>query len=62
MFVSLNIMSFGELLRKYVYSFRFRLGVSLSCNIDNIYNSSVPLYSDIWAWWHSILAVLPLSS
>ena len=52
MCVNLNIMSFGELLRKYVYSFRFRLGASLNCIIDNIYSSNVPLHSDIWAWWH----------
>ena len=57
MCVNLNIMSFGELLRKYVYSFRFRLGASLNCIIDNIYSSNVPLHSDIWAWWHSILTV-----
>ena len=53
----LNIMSFGELLRKYVYSFRFRLGALLNCIIDNMYSSNVPLHSDIWAWWHSILTV-----
>ena len=57
MCVNLNIMSFEELLRKYVYSFRFRLGVSLNCIIDNIYSSNVSLHSDIWAWWHSILTV-----
>ena len=45
MCVNLNIMSFGELLRKYVYSFRFRLGASLNCIIDNIYSSNVPLHS-----------------
>ena len=47
MCVNLNIMSFGELLGKYVYSFRFRLGASLNCII---YSSNVPLHSDIWAW------------
>ena len=57
MCVNLNLMSFRELLRKYVYSFRFRLGVSLSCIIDNIYISNVPLHTIIWAWWHSILTV-----
>ena len=57
MCVNLNIMSFGELLGKYVYSFRSRLGDSLNCIIDNIYSSNVPLHSDIWAWWHSILTV-----
>ena len=42
-----------------VYSFRSRLGASLSCIIDNIYSSNVPLHPDIilWAWWHSILTV-----
>ena len=57
MCVNLNIMSFGELLRKYVYSFRLRLGASLNCIIDNIYSSNVPLHSDICSWWHSILNV-----
>ena len=57
MYVNLNIMSFGELPRKYVYSFRLRMGVSLNCIIDNIYSSNVPLHSDIWAWLHSILTV-----
>ena len=45
--------SFGELLMKYVYSFRSRLGAWLNCIIDNIYGSNIPLHSDIWAWWHS---------
>ena len=49
MCVNLNIMSFGELLRKYVYSFRSRLGASLDCIIDNIYSSKALLYSDICA-------------
>ena len=44
MCVNLNIMSFRELLKKYVYSFRLRLGASLNCNIDNIYSSNVPLH------------------
>ena len=53
MCVCLNLTSYGELLRKYVYSFRSRL----SCIIDNIYSSNVPLHSVIWAWWHSILTL-----
>ena len=57
MCVNLIIMSFGELLRKYVYSFRSRLGASLKCIIDNIYSSNVLLHSDICAWWHSNLTV-----
>ena len=55
--VCLNIMSFGELLRKYLYSFRLRLSSSLNSVIDNIYMSIVPLYSNIWAWWHTILTL-----
>ena len=59
MCVCLNIMSFGELLRKYIYMYRFRLRLSSSLNsvIDNIYMSIVALYSNIWAWWHTILTV-----
>ena len=52
-----NIMSIGELLRKYVYSFRLRLGASLNCITGIIYSSNVPLHSDIWAHWHPILTV-----
>ena len=57
MCVNINIIAFGELLRKYGLSFRSRLGASLNCIIDNIYSSNVPLQSNIWAWWHSILTV-----
>ena len=57
MCVNINIIAFGELLRKYGYSFRSRLGASLNCIIDNIYSSNVPLQSNIWAWWHTILTV-----
>ena len=52
--LKLNIMS---LLRKYIYSFRLRLSISLNSVIDNICMSIVPLYSNIWAWWHTILTV-----
>ena len=57
MCVNLNIMSFGELLRKYVYNFSFKLGASLNCIIDNIYSSNIHLHSDRWAWSHSIITV-----
>ena len=57
MCVYLKIMSFGELLRKYVYSFRLRLGTSLNCIIDKIYSSNIPQHSDIWSWLHSMLNV-----
>ena len=54
MCVCLNIMSLGELLRKYMYSFRLRFSSSLNSIIDNISMSIVSLYSNIWAWWHTI--------
>ena len=57
MFVCLNIPSFDELLRKYVYSFRNRLVSSQNCILISICSSTVPLYSIIWAWWESILTL-----
>ena len=44
MFVCLNIPSFDELLRKYVYSFRNRLVSSQNCILISICSSTVPLY------------------
>ena len=48
MFVNLNIPSFGELPRKYVYNFRNRLETSDNIIIRRIYLSHFPLQSDIW--------------
>ena len=47
MFVNLKMLSFGELLWKYVYSFKNRLETSDIVNILNIYFSFVPLQSAI---------------
>ena len=58
MCLCLNSMSFGELFRKYIYSFRLRLSCSLNSGIDNIYMSIVHLYSNIWAWWHTIITLI----
>ena len=49
MFVNLNILSFGELLRKFVYSFQSRLIISDNILLSGIFNSTTPLYSPIWA-------------
>ena len=49
MFVNLNILSFGELLRKFVYSFQSRLIISDNILPSGIFNSTTPLYSPIWA-------------
>ena len=58
MFVNLNIPSFDELLRKFVYSF-IKSRIQDSCNsLENgIVKSIVLLFSKIglWAWWSDIL-------
>ena len=56
MFVNLNISSFGELLRKYVYSFLNRLETSDNIIIHSIYLSQFLLLSCIWVWWRDILS------
>ena len=56
MFANLNIPSFGELLRKYVYNFRNRLEISDNVIIRGIYLSHTPLHSGIWDWWCDILS------
>ena len=56
MFVNLNVPSFGELLRKYVYNFRNRLETSDNVIIRVIYLSHFPLQSGIWHWWRDILS------
>ena len=55
MFVNLNILSFGELLRKFVYSFKSRIQDSCNSLVNSIVKSSVSLFSKIWDWWSDIL-------
>ena len=55
MFVNLNIPSFDELLRKFVYSFKSRIQDSCNSFVNGIVKPSVPLFSKIWAWWSDIL-------
>ena len=57
MFVQFNIKSFGELLRKYVFYFINMLTVSDNSILASICGSSVPIFSDIWNWWHDIVAL-----
>ena len=57
MFVNLNILSFGKLFKKFVYSFQSRLIISDNILLSGIFNSTTPLYSSIWAWWHTILRI-----
>ena len=54
MFVNLNIPSFNELLRKFVYNFKSRIQDSGNSLVNGIVKSSVPLISKIWVWWSDI--------
>ena len=47
MFAVLNIPSFGDLLRKFAFSFMSRMSSSINVFMVNDYNSSVPLFSKI---------------
>ena len=55
MFVQLNIKSFGEFLRSYIHSFMIRLQCSNNLILSSICESTVPMYSNIWAWWYDML-------
>ena len=57
MFVNLEILSFGELLRKLVFSLETRISVSYNSCLHSIYNSEILLFSKIWAWWDVILTI-----
>ena len=48
MFVNLNFLFWGELLRKYVYSFRNRLDTRDNGTIRSIYLTRFLLQSGIW--------------
>ena len=57
MFVNLNIPSFGELLPKFVFSFKSRIKNSDKILVNGIVKSATPLFSKIWAWWSDILNI-----
>ena len=60
MFVNLNIPSFNELLRKFVFSFKtIRIIESNNSLVNGIVTSTIPLLSSIWAWWSDILETHP---
>ena len=48
-----NIPSFRELLRKFVFSFKTRIIESDNSLLNGII--TIPLFSSIWAWWSDIL-------
>ena len=54
-FVNLNILSFGQQLRKSVFSFRKRI-INLEYSlVHGIVNSAAPSVSKIWVLWSDIL-------
>ena len=57
MFVNLNIRSFDELLRMFVFEFRSRIINSNDLLISSIYNSTCRIYSSIWTWWDNLLYI-----
>ena len=59
MFVNLNISSFNELLRKFVFSFKTRIIESDNSLMNGIVTSTISLFSSIWAWWSDILDTHP---
>ena len=54
MFVNLNIPSFNELLRKFVFSFQTRIIEYDNSLVNGIVSSTIPLFSSIWASWSDI--------
>ena len=60
MFVTADIPSFGELLRKYFTSFIGRLYKSENELISCIIKSHIPFTSDLWKWWYSLLYLHPV--
>ena len=59
MFVNLNILSFNELLRKFVFSSKTRIIESDNSLVNGIVTSTISLFSSIWAWWSDILDTHP---
>ena len=57
MFVNLNIPYFGEVLRKFVFSFKSRIMTSNNLLVNGIARSATPLFSKIWTWWSDILNI-----
>ena len=55
MFVTHNIPSFCELLRKCIYSFRKRISHSANRTIKACLSSIVFIHSPIRQWWRSVL-------
>ena len=58
MFVNLNIPSFNELLRKFVFSFKTRTIKSDNSLVDGIVTSTILLFSSLWSCWSDILDTL----
>ena len=50
MFVNINIPSFSEMLRKFVFSFRTRNIDSDNSFVKGIVTSAISFFSATWAW------------
>ena len=57
MFADLNIPSFCELLRKFVFSFKSRIMNSDNLLMNVIVRSATPSFSKILAWWSDIVNI-----
>ena len=55
MFVQCKMLSFGELLRKSIFTFRGRIQSSNNTIIQCMVNSVAPLVSNVWKWWRTTL-------
>ena len=59
MFVNLNILSFYELLQKFIFSFKTIIIEYDNSLVNGIVTSTIPLFSSICAWWSDILDTHP---
>ena len=54
MFVNLGINSFHEMLRIYIFGFRFRVTTSYYQLLSSLCSAHCSVYSKLWAWWNSL--------
>ena len=58
MFVNLWILSFDEMLRIFLFSFRSRVTASHNQLICSLCSAHCSVYSKLWAWWNSLFHIL----
>ena len=57
MLVNFEIHSFDEMLRMFVFSFRYRVTASHNQLIFSLCSAHCSVYSKLWAWWNSLLHI-----